>query len=120
VVAPGVVAARPGERCRRPRGYCSRHLQTRRVLHGQRDIGQALEPERLESMQLVARDQVGPIDLRRGNEFPPLGRESLTGEDLPEALPHDDCGRADAGAAEPPRRPRRGVGDPEPHVPGSQ
>jgi hypothetical protein len=113
VVVPGMAtAARPGERCGRPCGYCSSHLQARRVCStASRTSARLSYRGGWRACNLVGRDQVGPVHLRRGAQFPPLGRKALAGEDPPEALPHDHCGRADAGAAEPPRRPRCGVGD---------
>jgi hypothetical protein len=81
------------------------------VLHGQQDVGQALVPDRQESLQLGARDQVGPVHLGRGDELPSLGREALAFEDLLQALPRVHCGRSRLAGAGPRPGRRRGMDD---------
>jgi hypothetical protein len=57
-----VTTARPGDEAIASRLVFDPSAGAAGVLDGQRDIGQ--EPDRHESLQLAARDHVGPVDLR--------------------------------------------------------
>jgi hypothetical protein len=73
---------------------------TASTFHSEQNLGQAVEPDRHKSAKVAARGQVDPVHLRRGDELPPVGRESLAGQDLLEALPHVHRGCAGAGGCD--------------------
>ena len=78
------------------------------AFHGQQDVGQAWEPDRQESLQLAAGDEVGPVHLRRGDELPPVGWKALACEDVLEARAQLHSGWAHGADAERPRTPLLG------------